>query len=45
MEVLRCSVLNTVEIRNGIAFDFYPGLPHMSFIVLGLSVIIDTHLD
>ena len=22
---------NALEIRNGIMFDFYPGLPHMHF--------------
>ena len=29
MEVLHYSASNAVEIRNGIMFDFYPGLPHM----------------
>ena len=31
---LQCFKLgNAVEIRNGIMFDFYPGLPHMYFTV------------
>ena len=25
---------NAVEIRNGIMFDFYPGLPHTVYVVL-----------
>ena len=27
--LLRFERSNTVEIRNGIMFDFYPGLPHI----------------
>ena len=26
---------NGVEIRNGIMFDFYPGLPHMHYLLHG----------
>ena len=27
---------NTVEIRNGIMFDFYPGLPHIQTLGMGI---------
>ena len=30
--VLRAKFGDALEIRDGIIFDFYPGLPHMSFI-------------
>ena len=41
---------NTVEIRNGIIFDFYPGLPHMcshgshDLHLLSLQVYTDGHM-
>ena len=29
---------NTVEIHNGIMFDFYPGLPHVLNFAVGLDL-------
>ena len=28
---------NVLEIRSGIMFDFYPGLPHMYFVEVQIS--------
>ena len=36
---------NAIEIRNGIVFDFYPGLPHMYIVhTIYTQYIIYTHM-
>ena len=36
---------NVTKIRNGIMFDFYPGLPHIQHVCMYVNPLVCTHLQ
>ena len=43
LQCFECS--NVIEIHNGIMFDFYPGLPHIIFMIGTIAAVLLTSIQ